>query len=445
MSKSFITNENEIEEFLLACIFLYPEVMKEINFEDKFFTNKKLFNMFKKVYQEYKYLDVPLIVQLAKDKQKAMDRIMELMDCVVSKTDASAYYRRLKEKFIKDQTNELVQKLNALEINYQQFTELINELNEIETSDKNGLLTTKEINIDEKIEREYTNIRELDYLLKGIEYGKLSLWSGITNHGKTTLMIQFAKECLKQHKKIFYFSGEQSASEFKNYLYVGMCKKEQLEFIQDSHNEKIYDTKPKQEIINYFDDIYSNDLYVYDNNMMDNTVTNMLKTMKNALRRGVRIFFIDNFMQLDNSEKLEEQTKIVELFKRFARDNNAIVNLVAHPRKTQFMKSRLTIFDIAGTQNIANKSSNICTIIRTDILSDSEKEEIGYAMFKSGFNIERCDGIVEVIKTKGNNCKMVGLVYDREFKTYKQAPKLSQDELRTYEIKYSKKGNKRFD
>lgn len=443
--KSFVTDENEIEEFLLACIFLYPEVTKEINFEDKFFVNKKLLNMFKKVYQEYGYLDVPLIVQLAKDKQKALDRIMSLMEYVVVKDSAGSYYQRLKEKYIKDETNRLVAKLNELEISYQEFTDSVKELNEIDTSNSNGLLTTKEIVIDEKIEREYTNISELDYLLKGIEYGKLSLWSGITNHGKTTLMIQFAKECLKQHKKIFYFSGEQSASEFKNYLYVGMCKKEQLDFIKDSHNDKIYDTKPKQEVIDYFDDIYSNDLYIYDNNMLDNTVTNMLKTMKNALHKGVRIFFIDNFMQLDNSERLEEQTRIVELFKRFARDNNVIVNLVAHPRKTQFMKSRLTIFDIAGTQNIANKSSNICTIIRTDILSDAEKSEIGYLLFKSGFNIERCDGIVEVIKTKGNNCKMVGLIYDQEFKTYKQSPKLSQDELKSLEIKYSKKGNKRFD
>lgn len=443
--KNFVTDENEIEEFLLACIFLYPEVTKEINFEDKFFVNKKLLNMFKKVYQEYGYLDISLIVQLAKDKQKALDRIMALMGYVVVKDNTSSYYQRLKEKYIKDETNKLVAKLNMLEIDYQEFTDCIKELNEIETSNNNGLLTTKDIFIDEKIEREYTNISELDYLLKGIEYGRLSLWSGITNHGKTTLMIQFAKECLKQHKKIFYFSGEQSASEFKNYLYVGMCRKEQLDFIQDSHNDKIYDTKPKQQVIDYFDDIYSNDLYIYDNNMLDNTVTNMLKTMKNALHRGVRIFFIDNFMQLDNSEKLEEQTRIVELFKRFARDNNVIVNLVAHPRKTQFMKSRLTIFDIAGTQNIANKSSNICTIIRTDILSDTEKTEIGYVLFKSGFNIERCDGIVEVIKTKGNNCKMVGLVYDHEFKTYKQSSKLSHEELKSLEIKYSKKGNKRFD
>lgn len=130
------------------------------------------------------------------------------------------------------------------------------------------------------------------------------------------------------------------------------------------------------------------------------------------------------------------------MFKRFARDNNCIVNLVAHPRKTQFMKCRLTIFDIAGTQNIANKSSNICSIMRTDILPSTEYEEIEKILFYSGYNIERCDGIVEVIKTKGNNCKMVGLIYDFDTKTYKEAPKITEKEKIYFENKFERKGGK---
>lgn len=285
-----------------------------------------------------------------------------------------------------------------------------------------SILTVDNIDIPSKIEREYTNIKGLDYLLKGIEYGKLSLWSGITNHGKTTLMIQFAKECIKEAKKIFYFSGEQTSEEFKNYLYVGLCKKEDLDFIHDEHNPNIYDVKPKKEMIEIFDDMYKEYVYIFNNMVSNNTIDYMIKIMRIALDKGVRIFFIDNFMQLDDSEKLEKQTKIVEEFKRFARDNNCIVNLVAHPRKTQFQKNRLTIFDIAGTQNIANKSANICTIIRTDLLPESELKEIGTVLAKNNYDINDCDAVVEVIKTKGNSCKMVGLKYDFELKKYYEAP-----------------------
>lgn len=756
--KGYFTTDSEIEEFLLACIFAYPHVLDQIYFDDRYFNDKKLLSLFKKIYQEYGNISLEVAISLAKDKQKAVNRLLDLTtNYVTGESQIPYYYRLLKELYIRNQTNNLVEKLNSQEIDYQTFTTSVEELNDIDIDGKRGLLTTENIVINKVVEREYTNIKELDYLLKGIEYGRLSLWSGVTNcfdekteyfngykwkyikdydggkvlqyhengiadlvkplefiqkknqecleidckpinivatkdhdivyytskgnlnkkkfmdlkmqhdnsktgfngkfittfkyngygmnltdnqlrimcavicdgsfrkdrnlcyvrlkrqrkidrmkgllkdiqyniskvydytifsfkapirtkvftkdfyncnyhqleiiadeimnwdgciqsntfssnvkenadfvqfvysavgykatlevrdrtgqwykdsHyirktkeysvyvskrkntlisiknpqqkkeilevgkkdvycfrvptgmlvirrngkicicgncGKTSLMIQFAKECLKQHKKIFYFSGEQTSSEFKNYLYVGMCNKEQLEFIKDSHNEKIYDIVPKQQVIEYFDNIYSKDLFIYDNNTFDNTVNNMLKVMRKALREGVRIFFIDNFMQLDNSEKLEEQTRIVELFKRFARDNNVIINLVAHPRKTQFQKSRLTIFDIAGTQNIANKSANICTIMRTDILPDIEKDEIGYLLYRSGYNINRCDGVVEVIKTKGNSCKMVGLMYDKEFKTYRESPKLSESELKTFEIKYAKKNGKRND
>lgn len=435
---------NEIELQILACLVIQPELFKKINFDEKFFTHKKTLLFFKNLFKKYEYLDSNLIISESGKYKNGIDIILKLVEQEASPNHIFGYYKKLKEDFYKNKINEFNLMLNNSEIDYKQFCEQI-LLIANDDSDSSDLLTTNDIKINIKTEREYTNISELDYLLKGIEYGKLSLWSGISNHGKTTLMIQFAKECLKQHKKIFYFSGEQTSSEFKNYLYVGMCTKEQLEFIQDEHNSKIYDTKPKDNVIEYFDNIYKNELFLYDNETVDNTINHMIKVMNNAFQQGVRIFFIDNFMQLDNSEKLEEQTKIVEMFKRFARDKNTIVNLVAHPRKTQFMKSRLTIFDIAGTQNIANKSANICSIIRTDMLSTIEYEEIQKVLIKSGYNIEKCDGIVEVIKTKGNSCKMVGLTYDFERKIYKEAPKITQDELEYLNQKYEKKGNRGYE
>ena len=36
--------------------------------------------------------------------------------------------------------------------------------------------------------------------------------------------------------------------------------------------------------------------------------------------------------------------------------------------------------------------------------------------FYDNYDINDCDAVVEVIKTKGNSCKMVGLMYDRELK-----------------------------
>lgn len=423
-----MVNIKEIENKIFSCILLRPTILDEYDFDEKYFIEKGFFNYLQKCYKEYKNLDMLTISQNGK-YPKLITLCVELMEEEISWRNIYGYYKQLKEMWRDNQIEILTNQLKNKQIEFTDFSKQMFELTKDDFDDEE-LLTLDKINNLNEIEREYTEIKELDYLLKGLEYGKMNLWSGITNHGKTTLMIQIAKECLKKHKKIFYFSGEQTAEEFKNYLYVGMCNKEQMEFLKDKHNERIIDTKPKDELINYFDNIYSKDLFLYNNNLIENDINKMIKVMRKAFNQGVRIFFIDNFMQLDNSEMLEEQTKIVEQFKRFARDKKCIVNLVAHPRKTQFQKSRLTIFDIAGTQNIANKSANICTIMRKDMLNDSDLEEVKKVLLLNDYDIERCDSILEVLKTKGNACKMVGLVYDKETKTYKEAYKMPSDEAK---------------
>lgn len=423
-----MVNIKEIENKIFSCILLRPTILDEYDFDEKYFIEKGFFNYLQKCYKEYKNLDMLTISQNGK-YPKLITLCVELMEEEISWRNIYGYYKQLKEMWRDNQIEILTNQLKNKQIEFADFSKQMFELTKDDFDDEE-LLTLDKINNLTEIEREYTEIKELDYLLKGLEYGKMNLWSGITNHGKTTLMIQIAKECLKKHKKIFYFSGEQTAEEFKNYLYVGMCNKEQMEFLKDKHNERIIDTKPKDELINYFDNIYSKDLFLYNNNLIENDINKMIKVMRKAFNQGVRIFFIDNFMQLDNSEMLEEQTKIVEQFKRFARDKKCIVNLVAHPRKTQFQKSRLTIFDIAGTQNIANKSANICTIMRKDMLNDSDLEEVRKILLLNDYDIERCDSILEVLKTKGNACKMVGLVYDKETKTYKEAYKMPSEEAK---------------
>lgn len=434
----------DLEFRIFACILLNPEIIEQFDFESKYFKYNNILKYMIELYYKYQTLDINIITQDGKN-ETAMKLVIELLNYEITWRNVFGYYKQLKEVWRENNIDLVTSQFKRKEINYNDFVKKMFVLTNDDFDDEE-LLKPADIDNELKIEREYTYIDELDYLLKGLEYGKLSLFSGITNHGKTTLMIQFAKNFIRQHKKVFYFSGEQTAREFKNYLYVGMCKKEQLEFIRDEHNPRIYDTKPKDEVLEYFDNIFANDFAVYNNNIIQNDVDKMIKVMKKAFNQGVRLFFIDNFMQLDNSEKLEEQTRIVELFKRFAMKNNVIVCLVAHPRKTQFMKSRLTIFDIAGTQNIANKSANICTIMRTDLLNDIDRSEVESALINNNYRIDDCDAVVEVLKTKGNACKMVGLKYNKELKNYYEAPHCNLQQIQQYqESKNKKRRNKNYE
>lgn len=427
----------DLEYRIFACILMKPKIIDEFELDGKYFKDNKILECLIDIYKKYHGLDTSIIIQDGRFK-KSMNLIIELLNYEVVYTNIYGYYKQLKETWRNNNIEMITTKFKNGIISYDNFTQEIYRYTN-ENFDEDELLAPYEISDELKVEREYTDIDELDYLLKGLEYGKLSLFSGITNHGKTTLMIQFAKNFIRKHKKVFYFSGEQTAEEFKNYLYVGMCTKDQIEFVRDKHNPRIYDTKPKDEVLKYFNNIYFNDFYVYNNNLVENNVDKMVKVMNKALNNGVRIFFIDNFMQLDNSEKLEEQTRIVEMFKRFAMQNNVIVCLVAHPRKTQFMKNRLTIFDIAGTQNIANKSSNICTIMRTDLLNENDTKEVENVLMNNNYKISDCDAVVEVLKTKGNACKMVGLKYNKELKVYYEAPRSSKKDFIDYQESKKKK------
>ena len=414
----------EIELSLLDYIYNYNNILDKHEIEEKYFINLGIYlRYFKALYKKYKNISNEYIIQAAKNKEKAKQFIVQLgqtEEYCITENDFLGKYELLKDLYYEDLTKNLCQKYINKEIGLIELEENINNITKLENSSED-LIEIQNIGKLQSNEREYTNIKELDRLTKGIEYGAISLWSGITNSGKTTMMIQFAKECINNGKKIFFFAGEQSAEQFKNYLYITMCQRQDLEFIKDKHNEYIYDVKPKDEKIKELDEKFKDMIYLYNNNNEHHTIKSLIKTMNKAIKKGVRIFFIDNFMQIDNTEKLENQTNIIEQIKQFTMRNKIILNLVVHPRKNNNYTSRLNLFDIAGTQNISNKASNIFNIIRTDILGDDDKKYIGKILAKNDYDIENCDGVIEVLKTKGNECKMVGLNYDKELKIYVEA------------------------
>ena len=222
-------NIKEIENKIFSCIILHPKILEEYDFDEKYFIEKNFLRYLIKCYNEYKNLEITTISQNGK-YPKLISLCIELMQEEISWKSIYGYYKQLKEMWRDNQIEIITNELKNKQIELSEFSKQMVELTKDDFDDEE-LLTLDKINNLTEIEREYTEIRELDYLIKGLEYGRMNLWSGITNHGKTTLMIQIAKECLKKHKKIFYFSGEQSAEEFKNYLYVGMCNKDQLEFL----------------------------------------------------------------------------------------------------------------------------------------------------------------------------------------------------------------------
>ena len=280
-------------------------------------------------------------------------------------------------------------------------------------------------------DRVLSGIRELDYNTKGFEMGCITIWTGFTNAGKTTVMTMLAKKTIEQGERIFFFNGEQTKEDFKNNLYIQSVTKKDLEK-KMYRNSCVEDVFVKQEKAVLLDKLYGNKIYIY-NNEADKKIENLLYAMEELRRtQKIRVFFLDNFMQIDmNSDNVfQEQTEIMEKLRTFAVNKKVHIHLVAHPRKTERFQTRLTLYDIAGSSNIVNKAYNIISILRVDTVKKEPKsyEKLQKELLEERYDINEVSTVLEILKTKGERCGLVGLKYDKELKTYTEAIKISREE-----------------
>lgn len=176
---------------------------------------------------------------------------------------------------------------------------------------------------------------------------------------------------------------------------------------------------------------YDNKIYIYNNEAKRNIDTLLYAMEEIRKTQKIRVFFLDNFMQIDiNSENLyQEQTNIMEKLRTFAVNKKVHIHLVVHPRKTERFQTRLSLYDVAGSSNIVNKAYNIVSILRVDNMQEGtpDFEKLEKELLKSNYDIKNVSTVLEVLKTKGNGCGLVGLKFKQENRTYEEAPTLPKE------------------
>jgi len=280
-------------------------------------------------------------------------------------------------------------------------------------------------------DRVLSGIRDLDYNTKGFEMGCITIWTGFTNAGKTTVMTMLAKKTIEQGERIFFFNGEQTKEDFKNNLYIQSSEKKDL-VKRMFRNSCVEDVFVKQEKAVLLDKLYGNKIYIY-NNEANRCIDRLLYAMEELRRtQKIRVFFLDNFMQIDmkSDNVFQEQTEIMEKLRTFAVNKKVHIHLVAHPRKIERFQTRLTLYDIAGSSNIVNKAYNIISILRVDTVKQEPKgyEKLQRELLDERYDVNEVSTVLDVLKTKGERCGLVGLKYNKELKTYIEVPKISKEQ-----------------
>ena len=214
-----------------------------------------------------------------------------------------------------------------------------------------------------------TGIDYIDDKLIGMVFGSLNVLSGKNGSGKSTILNQiYIAEAINQGYKTFLFSGELIGGNVKYWLLQTLANEEQFaEYTaKDGHKYKKVTMQGKEKIIQDMKDRF----FLYDND--DYRIEAIIEKMTILAKRyGVRVFIIDNLMTLESSlkDKYEAGTDTVKKLKNFAKKYNAIVHLVAHPRKS--MNENISKDDVSGSANITNLADYVTVIERN---FDKDKE-----------------------------------------------------------------------
>lgn len=250
------------------------------------------------------------------------------------------------------------------------------------------------------------------------------------NSGKTTVMTMITKQSILQGEKVFYFNGEQTKDDFKNNLYKQTVEKGHI-YEKQYKDSPVFDYFVDKSESEKLDRLYGDKLFLY-NNEATRTIDFLIQAMDEVrVKYGVRVFMLDNFMQIDTetADEYREQKDIMEKIRTFAVNKNVHVHLVVHQKKTDKNNPRITIYDVFGSSNIVNKAYNVISIIRVDTLEQegSEFKRLSKEMFKGRYDITQTGTVLEILKTKGLCCGMVGLIYDPRKKTFYEQPQLTSE------------------
>jgi twinkle protein len=179
--------------------------------------------------------------------------------------------------------------------------------------------------------------------------GKLSVWTGITHHGKTLLLKLLMQHAMRCGEKVCIASFEE-----RPLLTVG-----------DMLQQAAHTATPSQAFIDAWCDWASTRLVIYDQQKM--VAPEIIVGVANYVARemGVTHFVVDSLMRLGlDGDDYNGQRRFFNLIGAAASASNIHVHVVAHGRKGGEDEKPLSIFDIKGSGDVINQADLILQVWR---------------------------------------------------------------------------------
>ncbi len=264
-----------------------------------------------------------------------------------------------------------------------------------------------------------TGFNAVDYDLERFFLGSFNILSGTPGSGKSTFLSQFMAQAMDHGYKVWSYSRELPAWQFKNWMLYCISGCDHLEEKTDTLG-RIY-WKVPSEVKAKVNEYYRDMLVLYKDDAANDRESIQKSMIDSARKYGTKLFVLDNLMMIDiganENNKNEKQTEFTNWLIRFSLQYNVCVFLVVHPNKTQNVEENIGMYAISGTSNIINLAHRALGLRR---VTDSEKAR--------GNHVD-ANVILNVIKDRftGYSGKEWELRYDKASRRFY----MNQDELRT--------------
>lgn len=262
-----------------------------------------------------------------------------------------------------------------------------------------------------------TGILELDKKVMGLMMGDVTIISGLSGAGKTSLLDNIILNVIQRNYKVACWSGELQDFRFQSWLDQMAAGKNYVR--QATGYEDLYFAP--QDVCKQVNEWLKGKLFLY-NNDYGNKWNQLFADIQEIVEsQGVSVVVIDNLMALNLTymgEKNEKQTQFINELKDYAKRKNIHVILVCHPRKEQSYQL-LRMESISGTADLTNLCDNLFIIHRVG--RDFErraKEFFGDWVID---NYKKYDVVLEVCKNRSYGIKdfLVGMYYEKESRRLK--------------------------
>lgn len=216
-----------------------------------------------------------------------------------------------------------------------------------------------------------TMVPALDESINGLEEGAITVFTGESGNGKSTLCGLLLLNAIEQGHTVCAFSGELSEVKFQEWINLQCAGSEWITLKYDSVKGKnvpvVY--PPAQQRIKEW---YKGKFFLFSSTEepTSSIADSILQVFTMcARRRGCKLFLVDNIMTalLDSTdEENRAQARFIGSLKRFAVRYGVHVLVVAHPRKTK-AGTPITKDDVGGNKMITNLASNAIVVEKPDL------------------------------------------------------------------------------